>query len=199
MGEYAKYKGEKIKIGTCNEMYYLRYDQRHLVTPIPGNVDPVKQINSIWFRAPRNDEKDIAPGEFEYYGYCGSKPIRIYLNTKDENYANELEKFCLNNPDIVQLKNEKMGVLVNINCYHGYKGENGENVHYNGWNSNTLGIAAIGFREGRAYALICCIACGHTFAKFDLDDLKHFAPFGNDRENFNLVIQQMIEMERSEI
>ena len=32
MGEYASYLGERIKIGTCENMYYLRADQRHLVS-----------------------------------------------------------------------------------------------------------------------------------------------------------------------
>ena len=27
MGEYAKYAGERVKIGTCEDMYYLRDDQ----------------------------------------------------------------------------------------------------------------------------------------------------------------------------
>ena len=40
MGEYAKHKGEEIKIGTCENMYYLRFDQRHKVKALPGNVDP---------------------------------------------------------------------------------------------------------------------------------------------------------------
>lgn len=30
MGEYATYKGQEIKIGTCEDCYYLRADQRHL-------------------------------------------------------------------------------------------------------------------------------------------------------------------------
>ena len=32
MGEYANYMGERVKIGTCEDMLYLRWDQRHLVT-----------------------------------------------------------------------------------------------------------------------------------------------------------------------
>jgi hypothetical protein len=52
MGEYALYKGQQIKIGTCETMYYLRADQAHLVTPLPGNVDPIKDADEIRFRFP---------------------------------------------------------------------------------------------------------------------------------------------------
>ncbi len=36
MGEYAIYRGERIKIGTCEDMYYLRPDQVHLVKRVSG-------------------------------------------------------------------------------------------------------------------------------------------------------------------
>ncbi len=67
MGEYAKYNGEEIKIGTCESMYYLRADQAHLVTAMSGNVDPVRDRESIRFRFPFPDEDGKAPGDFEDY------------------------------------------------------------------------------------------------------------------------------------
>jgi len=196
MGEYAKFNGEEIKIGTCNMMYYLRYDQKNLVEPIPGNIDPVKDIRSIWFRAPRADEENIMPGEFEYYGFCGSKPIRIYIKEHYKNFAEETKELCLKNPGLVQLSHKETGILINANCYHGHKGENAENVHYNGFNPNTLGIVGIGFRDGEANALIGCVACREIFARFTLNDLEKVAPFGDDVINFDYVIHQMLQMER---
>lgn len=56
MGEMAKYKGEEIKIGTCEEMYYLRADQRHLVE---YDFDPGDR-----FRFPFPDEDELEPGNF---------------------------------------------------------------------------------------------------------------------------------------
>ena len=40
MGEYAKLKstGQSIKIGTCEHMYHLRHDQRHIVAKERGKV-----------------------------------------------------------------------------------------------------------------------------------------------------------------
>lgn len=64
MGEYAKYGRSEIKIGTCENMYYLRYDQRHMVKAMSGNVDPVRDAKELRFRFPWPDEDGIAPGAF---------------------------------------------------------------------------------------------------------------------------------------
>lgn len=67
MGEYADLNGERIKIGTCENMYYLRADQRFQVRSLPGNVDPVKDAHEIRFRFPFPDEDHMAPGSFDPY------------------------------------------------------------------------------------------------------------------------------------
>lgn len=69
MGEYANYNGRQIKIGTCEDMYYLRADQRHLVEPLSGNVNPASEADqtTIRFRFPWPDEDHIEPGEFGAY------------------------------------------------------------------------------------------------------------------------------------
>lgn len=67
MGEDALYGGQRIKIGTCEDMYYLRADQLHLVTAIrPHNLDPRdREIQRhIRFRFPWPDEDGIPPGAF---------------------------------------------------------------------------------------------------------------------------------------
>jgi hypothetical protein len=57
MGENARYRGQLIKIGTCEDMYYLRADQRHLISGYTfGALDR--------FRFPFPDEDTIEPGEF---------------------------------------------------------------------------------------------------------------------------------------
>lgn len=67
MGEYANHNGERVKIGTCESMYYLRADQAHMVEAVSGSVDPVADRFGIRFRFPFPDEDDIAPGRFEDY------------------------------------------------------------------------------------------------------------------------------------
>jgi hypothetical protein len=67
MGEYASYAGQRVKIGTCENMYYLRADQRHRVGALSGNVDPVKDAPEIRFRFPFPDEDHVEPGAFDRY------------------------------------------------------------------------------------------------------------------------------------
>lgn len=69
MGEYALHHGERVKIGTCEDMYYLRADQVDQVAPLSGNVDPVADgyNGSLRFRFPFPDEDHIAPGAFDRF------------------------------------------------------------------------------------------------------------------------------------
>lgn len=60
MGEYADYRGQRIKIGTCEDMYYLRADQMNDVRPVPGHLDVIR------FRFPFPAEDGTKPGEFSY-------------------------------------------------------------------------------------------------------------------------------------
>lgn len=68
MGEYARYLGQEVKIGTCESMYYLRADQAWKVSALPGNVDPMssRDRESLRFRFPFPSEDSIAPGQFDY-------------------------------------------------------------------------------------------------------------------------------------
>jgi hypothetical protein len=56
VGEYAIYRGERIKIGTCEDMYYLRAEQRDRVTGWDGDWLTVR------FRFPWPDEDHVEPG-----------------------------------------------------------------------------------------------------------------------------------------
>ena len=68
MGEYATRisDGERVKIGTCESLYYLRADQRHLVTGGDLGTNPERDYwPHVRFRFPFPDEDEINPGEFE--------------------------------------------------------------------------------------------------------------------------------------
>ena len=62
MGEYAIRKSDRqsIKIGTCEDMYYLRYEDQDKVTPESGS-----DFGFRW-RIPFPSEDKILPGD-----YCG--------------------------------------------------------------------------------------------------------------------------------
>ena len=61
MGEYALRKSdrESIKIGTCDDMYYLRYEDQDKVIPESGS-----DFGNRW-RIPFPDEDHILPGDYD--------------------------------------------------------------------------------------------------------------------------------------
>lgn len=67
MGEYATLRrnGENIKIGTCEDMYYLRHNQRNQVTAELGSVDPNNPATAseLRFRFPWPDEDALEAGD----------------------------------------------------------------------------------------------------------------------------------------
>jgi len=79
MGEFARYKGAEIKIGTCENMYYLRAEQAALVTPVPNSLDPVEVHESIRFRFPFPDEDTVEPGGFKDY----SRGVNLWMEVPD--------------------------------------------------------------------------------------------------------------------
>jgi hypothetical protein len=59
MAEFATYNDRRIQIGTCENLYGLRADQAHLVSPaIDGHAIPWR------FRFQFPDEDEIEPGAF---------------------------------------------------------------------------------------------------------------------------------------
>jgi hypothetical protein len=64
MGEYATYCGHEIKIGTCESMYYLRYEDRFKVQPVPNSINPHREYNLHW-RLPFPDEDNMGPGYYD--------------------------------------------------------------------------------------------------------------------------------------
>ena len=70
MGEYAirKSDNQEIKIGTCEYMYYIRYEDRNKVSPLPNNTDCSKELNLIW-RLPFPSEDHIQIGNYEPFNH----------------------------------------------------------------------------------------------------------------------------------
>lgn len=143
MGEYAKRisDGQEIKIGTCEEMFYLRYDDRFKITGLPGNVDPSINATGLFFRLPFPDEDGIRPGEYGNHlrGLRLSKPIQCSWCKGSGQSGFETNGQCrrchgsgiegheefskpemVNNPGTIQLTH-KSGLLLNVPCYHGLK------------------------------------------------------------------------------
>ena len=72
MGEYVKLNDQIIKLGTCENLYYARFDQIKdnlaLMTKVDGNDEPsgyLEPKNGYRYRFPFPDEDDRKLGEYE--------------------------------------------------------------------------------------------------------------------------------------
>ena len=85
MGENIRLDGRTIKIGTCESLYYVRYDQltkwveTGRATRAPGNLDPAEYLLPKYgfrFRFPFQDEdgEDLTITEHYNRGYTISAP-----------------------------------------------------------------------------------------------------------------------------
>lgn len=125
MGEYARFRGESVKIGTCESMYYLRADQRGEVT----GYDFASCLDEIRFRFPFPDEDALGPGSFEDY----DRGVRIPGWRLPADYEHN---------GSVQFRAEP-GYLLSIPCPEQYAREGNEGlqtvtpeglvIHRNGW------------------------------------------------------------------
>lgn len=124
MGEYAKRKsdGTDIKIGTCEDMFYIRFEDRDKVTALPNSIDlgSAKQVDGLRFRIPFPDEDHLRPGEYDefnrglrLYRQCGVGRSSYTEDWKDESTLEDI--------GTMQLHHQPSGLLLNVPCYHGLK------------------------------------------------------------------------------
>jgi hypothetical protein len=114
MGEYATRKSDhqEVKIGTCEDMFYLRYEDRGKVRQLPGSLNPATELD-LRFRLPFPDEDSVRIGEYQDF----NRGERLYAENDTD---------CRNlhipddDPGIIQLTH-KSGLLLNVPCHHGQK------------------------------------------------------------------------------
>lgn len=166
MGEYANRikDGVRIKIGTCNSMYYCRLEQRKEISyPYP--------TDKLYWRIPLPEEDGIEPGDFSFSPYRNSRsiPLRLMLDTSK---FKEEDIVVLKSQGTVQVKEPITGLLVNLRCPHGLP-MNSSVVHkesglvssycYNGRNE-TLYLSSLRNDEKELKLIIKCVACGETWS-----------------------------------
>lgn len=146
MGEYARFGNEEVKIGTCEDMFYLRHDQRHRVEALPGNVNPNgKDRLSLRFRFPWPDEDLMPPGSFHGKEYDRGLPVYCELTFDHET---------------VQFSSEA-GYLVSLPCPEGPGGLTfgGATIHRNGFAGKVLLVQQKELADGRLVAVVRCGGC----------------------------------------
>jgi len=166
MGEYATRisDGQNIKIGTCEQMYYLRADQVHLVRGQRGSVDPqdLKHAGSIRFRFPFPQEDGNAPGDFEDYDYgLGLSGVEVPDDIEHHNL-----QFTRNYP-------QSGGMLLGIPCPRSKDGKASKpRVHYNGY-SGSVHIHSQRLVDGK---LMLVLRCGDCHALWRVTTLEECQP-----------------------
>jgi len=167
MGEYAKRKTdqEEIKIGTCDCMYYLRYEDRHTVEALPGHVDTVNTLNLFW-RLPLPSEDEILPGCYKSHQCV----IRLYYVPEKRTYSCQYavdfrDETMAENPGTMQLHHES-GLLLNVPCYHGLRLPDVQPPMQAFWNGKTHSIELAHIRnigQNDIVPIIRCRHCGNTW------------------------------------
>ena len=158
MGEYAKYNGQSVKIGTCEDMYYLRFDQRHLVEKEANSLDPVKDIDGLRFRFPFPDEDSIEPGNFEHY----NKAIWLHLDAPDE-----IDHYSV---QLVSSSAPAGHVMVCLPCPYSKEAKESKIKYgYNGY-SGGIGISQQRLKDNKLMLVCQCGACGAKWRKESLED-----------------------------
>lgn len=154
MGEYASYRGQRIKIGTCEDMLYLRADQAREVFALEGNVNPISDHEHIRFRFPWPDEDNTEPGDFD-------NPFRRHALWGVT--VPEIEHH------LVQFVNEAQGYNVCLPCPEGPDAD--ARVHRNGF-AGSVFIVQQRWWNG-LLVTVCDCACG---ARYRLETLAMAEP-----------------------
>lgn len=161
MGEYARRKidGQEVKIGTCNRMYYCRYDQKNEID-YPYNSD-----NLIW-RIPNPDEDGTLPGDYNY-SLLRDDVIVPWKLKLDSSKLKREDVAILKETGTIQLSDKRMGLLVNIRCPHGLPLKQETNTQcslgYNG-HQNTLHLCGLKNTQRELTVVFSCASCGSIWS-----------------------------------
>jgi len=172
MGEYAKLKttGEDVKIGTCENMYYLRFEDRYKVI-----YD--LSFDGCRFRLPFPDEDKEEIGNYREYER-GIDLIPYYdEETKTYSYFDDIyKKYYQEHKGLIQLHHQS-GLLINVSCYHGYKLPDTNDskdfkAFYNGKTSWSFELSQVKIQlneETKVKELVPIVRCKHCKIPFRAD------------------------------
>lgn len=166
MGEYARHNGREIKIGTCESMYYLRFDQRHQVEAMSGNVDPVRDADALRFRFPFPDEDGLPPGDALYdKGYDRGVHIPGAKSNPDADHGS-----------LQFASTTRKGYLVSLPCPEAHDmTAAGAVVHRNG-TAGGVELTAVRYRPGIGVVPVMrCAACGTMWRMEGRDEIEELA------------------------
>lgn len=168
MGEYAKRAsdGEEIKIGTCEDMYYLRAEHRKAVRALRGNVNPASaDALALRFRFPWPDEDGLQPGAEEYHanGYHRAIAVDNYAAPRDVKHYT------------VQFVAQE-GYVLSLPCPEGHS-QQAEflKIHRNGFAGAVQLVAQKLLADGRLVPVLRCGGCGTMWREEDQTRIEALA------------------------
>ena len=172
MGEYAKRKidNTEFKIGTCEDMFNCRYDQL-------GEITYPYMSNNLFWRIPTPDEDGTLPGDYNcsLLREDGYIPWKLMIDTSK--FSND-DIVDMQKTGTIQLKEPKMGLLVNIRCPHGFPMEqfkiNKEGTIISmGYNrhQDTLYLKGLKNEPSEMKVLVECSACRHMWS-FSFNEIE---------------------------
>lgn len=169
MGEYAIRKSDRqrIKIGTCSDMFYIRYGDRDKVIAEHNSVDIARHPENLRFRLPFPDEDRIFPGDYENY----NRALRLY-RTMPGTTENFIDSESAAQPGTIQLTH-KSGLLLNVPCYHGGRLPDVApqmKAFWNGGSGYFLALSALRTIKAdngtiEVWPIVQCIHCGEMWRK----------------------------------
>lgn len=167
MGEYAQFQGEQVKIGTCENLYYLRADQALAVRALSGNVDPVKDAPSVRFRFPFPDEDHIAPGAFENYDRSLAVPVAM-----PEGVDHSSVQFCAQAGYVVSMPCPEGEARATgaVDTGLGITTASGLKVHRNGFSGAVHIVQQKWVGEGAERKLVLICKCGGCGSRWRVED-----------------------------
>lgn len=149
MGEYASVGGQRVKIGTCEDLYYLRADQVRKVANSDTDLSDPETLSVVRFRFPWPDEDATPPGAFEDY----DRGLRLWGVPVPEGVQHGSVQFQARN-----------GYLLSLPCPEGPDAPEG--VARNGY-GGACSLVQQGWRGGRLVGIARCNGCG---ARYRLED-----------------------------
>ena len=169
MGEYGvrKSDGLRIKIGTCESNYYVRYEDKGKVKPDQGS-----EFGCFW-RIPLPSEDGIEPGDYKSH-VCTQRLWKVVSReirkdregneVIDQRTADFSDSETVDYPGSIQLKHE-CGLLMSVPCYHGEKLPETPEGFRIGWNGKSwfYELRFLKTQGSKVFPVVHCRACGNMW------------------------------------
>lgn len=147
--------GERVKLGTCSDLFNVRYDQKGALDYDYGNT-------SFYWRLPLPDEDGTRAG---YYGNWLAWQDSFHTLLKPS-FAEVLGEEASKGNGIVQTTVKELGILINVPCTHGIlplPDLGTAKAFYNG-KRFPLRLSAVRNAQETMEVIVTCEACGCRWA-----------------------------------